>query len=54
MEFVSIIPKVDKEVALSIINKFPNYVEMSKDMVGGMINYVTMPSKTQKMGEKKL
>ena len=32
MEFVSLIPYMDKEVAVSIINQFPNYVEMAKEM----------------------
>ncbi len=33
MEFVSLIPNMDKDVAISIINQFPSYVEMAKDMV---------------------
>ena len=37
MDFVSIIPNIDKEIAISIINQFPNYAKLSKDMVGGMI-----------------
>ena len=38
MEFVSIIPKVDKEVAMSVVNQFPNYVDMAKEIVGGMLH----------------
>lgn len=38
MDFVSIIPKVEKEVAMSIINQFPNYADMSKEMVGRLLN----------------
>lgn len=33
IEFVSLIPNMDKEVAMSIINQFPAYAEMA----GGMI-----------------
>ena len=33
MEFVSLIPNMDKDVAMSIINQFPAYAEMA----GGMI-----------------
>lgn len=33
MEFVSLIPNIDKDVALSIINQFPAYSEMAKCMV---------------------
>lgn len=30
MEFISLIPDMDKEVAISIINQFPNYIELAK------------------------
>ncbi len=33
MEFVTLIPMMDKDVALSIINQFPTYSEMAKCMV---------------------
>lgn len=33
VEFVSMIPKMDKEVALASINKFPNYAVMAKEMI---------------------
>lgn len=33
MEFVSLIPNMDKDVALSIINQFPAYSEMARCMV---------------------
>ena len=36
MEFVSLIPEMDKDVALSIINQFPVYVESAKTMVEQM------------------
>lgn len=33
MEFVSMIPTMDKELAIAIVNQFPSYVEMAKWMV---------------------
>lgn len=33
MEFVSLIPNMDKEVAISIVNQFPAYTEMAKCMI---------------------
>ena len=52
MEFVSIIPKVDKEVAISIINQFPNYTDMAKDMVGGMLKLCDNVLQDAKVGKK--
>lgn len=52
MEFVSIIPKVDKEVAMSIINQFPNYVDMAKNMVGGLIHLCDNALENAKIGRK--
>ena len=52
MEFVSIIPKVDKEVAMSIINQFPNYVDMAKNMVGGMMHLCDEALQDAKIGRK--
>lgn len=52
MEFVSIIPKVDKEVAISIIDQFPNYADMAKDMVGGMITLCDNALQDAKVGRK--
>lgn len=34
MEFVNLIPQMDKEVAITIINQFPAYTDFAKDMVG--------------------
>lgn len=34
VEFTSLIPKMDKDVARSIIGQFPSYAQMAKDMVG--------------------
>jgi hypothetical protein len=36
MEFVSLIPNMDKDVAISIINQFPAYAESAKVMVEQM------------------
>lgn len=36
MEFVSLIPNMDKEVAMSIINQFPTYADSAKTMVEQM------------------
>lgn len=33
MEFASLIPHMDKEVAAAIINQFPTYVESSRNMI---------------------
>ena len=33
MEFVSLIPNMDKDVAISIVNQYPAYFEMAKYMV---------------------
>lgn len=33
MEFASLIPHMDKEVAIAIINQFPAYVESSRNMI---------------------
>ena len=33
VEFVSLIPQMDKEVAISIINQFPNYTEYATNIV---------------------
>ena len=37
MDFISLVPNMSKEVALSAIEQFPNYVSMSKDIVDGLI-----------------
>ena len=52
MEFVSIIPKVDKEVAMSIINQFPNYSDMAKEMVRGMLNLCNNALQDASVGRK--
>ena len=33
MEFVSLIPQMDKDVAIAIINQFPTYVESANNMI---------------------
>ncbi len=38
MEFVSLIPSMDKEVAMAAIAQFPNYADMAKGMTEGLLN----------------
>lgn len=33
-EFISLIPNMDKDIAIQIINQFPAYTDMAKSMVG--------------------
>ena len=33
-EFISLIPNMDKDIAMQIINQFPAYTDMAKSMVG--------------------
>ena len=33
MEFVSLIPQMDKDVAIAIINQFPTYAESASNMI---------------------
>ena len=54
MNFVSIIPEVDKEVAISIINQFPNYTDMAKDMVGKLMNLCELALTDAKSGKKEV
>ena len=37
MEFVSLIPSMDKDLAIAIVNQFPAYAEMAGDMVQCMV-----------------
>ena len=52
MDFVSIIPMVDKEVAISIINQFPNYTDMAQKMVGGLMKLCDIALKDSQTGKK--
>lgn len=38
IEFASMIPQMDKEVAMSIIQQFPDYVNFSKEMIEILLN----------------
>ena len=33
MDFISLVPSMDSEKAIAIINQFPNYVDFAKHMV---------------------
>ena len=37
INFVNMLPKIDKEVAINIIKQFPNFADLSKEMVGGLL-----------------
>ena len=52
MDFVSIITNVDQEVDISIINQFPNYKDMAKDMVSGLMNLCDLALNDAKAGKK--
>ena len=52
MDFVSIIPNIDKEVAISIINQFPNYTDMAKEMVNGLMKLCEIALNDAKTGRK--
>lgn len=54
MEFVSIIPKVDKEVAIAIINQFPDYVDLAKNMVGSMMKLCDNVLQDSRIGKKEV
>lgn len=38
MEFVSLIPNMDKELAMQIVEQFPSYAEYSKNIVSQLNN----------------
>lgn len=37
MEFISLIPRIDKEVAVAIVNQFPQYAEMATNMIEQLV-----------------
>ena len=45
MDFVSLIPNMDREVSLAAIEQFPNYVTMSNSMVDSLIKLCDNSSK---------
>lgn len=45
MDFVSLIPNMDREVSLAAIEQFPNYVTMSNNIVSSLIKLCDNSSK---------
>lgn len=54
MEFISLIPRTDKEILISIINQFPNYVDMAKNMTDGLIGLCDTAIKEISNGSKEV
>lgn len=52
MQFVSIIPKLDRELAIKIIEQFPSYADMATSMVGNLINLCNNALENSKITEK--
>ena len=52
MQFVSLIPKLDKELAIKIIEQFPNYVSMATSMVTNLIDMCNNALSNSKNTEK--
>jgi len=52
MEFVSLIPSMDKEVAISIINQFPAYGEMATKMVAELTDLCDNALKENSVSQK--
>ena len=52
IQFVSLIPKLDKELAIKIIEQFPNYATMATTMVTNLINMCNDALKNNKETEK--
>ena len=51
IQFVSLIPKLDKELAIKIIEQFPNYTTMATTMVTNLINMCNDALKNNKETE---
>lgn len=52
MEFASLIPNMDKDVAISIINQFPAYAESSRKMLEQFKNVCDMALESNKDSQK--
>lgn len=52
MQFVSIIPKLDRELAIKIIEQFPSYADMATCMVGNLIDLCNNALENSKITEK--
>lgn len=54
IEFVSLLPRMDKDEALAIINQFPNYSDMSKVMINQMTNLCNNAIKSDENTHKEI
>lgn len=52
MQFVSLMPKLDKELAIKIIEQFPSYATMATSMVTNLIDMCNNALKNSKITEK--
>ena len=52
MEFVSLIPSMNKEVAMAAIAQFPNYADMAKGMTDGLIKLCDNAVKEVSVGNR--
>lgn len=52
MQFVSLMPKLDKELSLKIIEQFPNYATMATSMVTNLIDLCNNALENNKVTEK--
>lgn len=52
MQFVSLMPKLDKELAIKIIEQFPNYATMATSMVSNLIDMCNNALDNSKITEK--
>ena len=52
MQFVSMIPNIDKEVAIKIVDQFPNYSTMATSMVNKMLDLCNNVIAENKVTEK--
>ena len=52
MQFVSLMPKLDKELAIKIIEQFPSYATMATSMVTNLIDMCNNALSNSKITEK--
>lgn len=52
MEFVSMIPNIDKEVAIKIVEQFPRFSEMATSMINKMLDVCSIAIAENKVTEK--
>ena len=52
MDFISFIPKIDKDLAISIINQFPNYVSFGTNIINSLIMLCDNTNKDLLEGQK--